>query len=166
MRSLHLKKGFCFHNYLIMKAGLDKEKSEKVNREVKREVNRDGTIDMFLDSVMEHVPTATEDNENFLSLNKAFVERLLSKANISAELVKYSPKICPKCSENLVKWWHKTKNSFLVTLGEIKCVTIPVRYCKKCGILIYPQLYNVGLIPLHHKERIRFYWAKIRDLNV
>ena len=33
---------------------------------------------------------------------------------------------------------------------------IPVKHCVKCNLLLYPQLYDVGLIPLHNKFLISF----------
>ena len=122
----------------------------------KHEVNRDGTIDLVLDLIMEHLPTATEDCEQFLVQNKNFVSQLLKKTNISEELGKYVPRLCNKCGGKVDRWQHKPKTSFVISLGEIKTVTIPVKQCVNCYILLYPQLFHVGLVPLHNKESIRF----------
>ena len=140
---------------MILKAGLTEETSEEKDN-ARHEMDRDGTVDLVIDLVLEHFPTATEDDTNFLIHNKKYIESLLGKSNIEAELAKNIPQVCPRCNGAVVKWKHKTKNSFLVSLGEIQNVVIPVNQCRKCFILLYPQLYNVGLIPLHNKEVIRF----------
>ena len=68
VHSLTLKKKFCLHNYLILKAGLSqvKEEEETETTEVKHEFDRGATIDSVLELIMEHLPTATEDNDSFL----------------------------------------------------------------------------------------------------
>ena len=156
VHSLTLKSNrLCLHSYIILKAGLAKEEQQEAAT-VKHEFNRGATIDIVLEFLMEHLPTATEDNEHFLNVNKNFVDQLFKISDISAELAKFIPKLCPKCSGRVSRWLHKTKTSFIVSLGNIKKVTIPVKHCLKCNFLLYPELYHVGLLPLHHKERIRF----------
>lgn len=156
VHSLTLKSNrLCLHAYLIIKAGLTQENQKEVV-EPRREFNRGSTIDLVLDLIMEYLPTATEDNSDFLHSNKNFVDQLCKKTDISAELTKYVPRVCPKCSGYLMLWKHKTKNSFIVSLGDIKKVKIPVKHCVKCNLLLYPQLYDVGLIPLHNKFLISF----------
>ena len=67
VHSLTLKKKFCLHNYLILKAGLSQEKEEKtLSAEVKHEFDRGATVDLVLESIMTHLPTATEDIDSFL----------------------------------------------------------------------------------------------------
>ena len=105
---------------------------------------------------MQNLPSATSDNKDFLKVNKNFIDQLCKKKDISAEIAKHSQKQCPTCKGPLMKWIHKTKESFLVSLGDIKLVTINVQQCKKCKVLLYPDLYYFGLIPLHNKEGFRF----------
>lgn len=121
------------------------------------EFDRIKSVDFVCERVIEHLPKATEDSITYLKVNKEFVSQLSKKKDISAELSKYSFQQCPKCSEQLSKWTHKTKASYLISIGEIKSVIIPVQYCPKCNILLYPNLFDVGVIPLHNKEWIRFY---------
>lgn len=64
--------------------------------------------------------------------------------------------MCSTCSESLVEWKHKTKNSLLISLGEIKKVKIPANVCTQCKVLYYPDLYHVGIVPIHHKFLLSF----------
>ena len=117
------------------------------------------SLPLVSDLLIQHLPKATEDLVNFLKVNKEFVDKLCNTKDINLELSKHSFKHCPNCSENLSQWLHKTKESYLVALGEMKKVDISVQYCQKCNILLYPNLFEVGLIALHNKENIRFYFG-------
>lgn len=116
------------------------------------EFNRSSTIEMVTDLLAEHLPRATADNSSFLRINKEFVDQICKKKDTSAAISKYCLEQCPKCSAKLVKWPHKTKESYMISLGDIKKVRINVNQCPECNILLYPSLFNVGLIPLHNKE--------------
>ena len=147
----------CLHTYLILKAGISEKNIEK-SAQV-HEIDRECTVDLVTNSVLEHFPSATEDHTDFLKVNKQFLEQLFKMKDISAELTRHCVKKCPTCSGNVVSWSHKTKESFLISLGDIKKVRIPVKQCQKCRVLLYPNIYNVGLIALHNKERIRFIYV-------
>ena len=86
VHSLTLKSNrLCLHAYLIIKAGLT-QKNPKELVEPRREFDRGCTIDLVLDLIMEHLPTATEDKSDFLHANKNFIDQLCKKADINAEL--------------------------------------------------------------------------------
>ena len=140
----------CLHSFLVLAAGLNSE-NVKNQTNANHEFDRRTTVDLLVDLIIEHLPTATTDSSSFLKANKNFMDQLLKKKDLNAELSKYSFSECPKCSDKLKTWPHKTKESFLVSLGDIKKVKVNVNQCQKCNILLYPNLYNVGLIPLHNK---------------
>ena len=134
----------CIHTLLATKSGLSSE-SVKKSSSVNHEFDRTKTVALVTESILENLPTATTDPKNFLKVNKEFVTELCRKKDPSAELLKYCSSTCPRCSEKLTKWAHKTKESFLVSIGELKKVIIPVKKCGNCNILVYPNLYFVGL---------------------
>ena len=107
-------------------------------------------------NITQKIPCATADVASYLQKNKKFVDSLVQKTNINSELEKYCAKQCPECQETVVAWPHKTKDSFLLTIGEIKKVNITVKMCPNCKILIYADLFDVGLIPVHNKENFSF----------
>ena len=153
----------CLHTYLILKAGLPIDNIEK-STDANHDIDRKLTIELATDLIIKYFPTATLESEqsNLLIVNKKFIENLTNKNDISEELNKHTLQQCPKCSgSDLVKWAHKTKNSFLITLCELKPIKIIVMHCKSCNILLYNDLYNFGMIPVHNKEGIRCQIKKV-----
>ena len=146
----------CIHTSLVLKSGQSSEKGKKSDKKVNYEFDRAQTVDAVTELILEHIPSATSDPRTFLKLNKDFVAKLCNKNDLSGELFKHCKSDCPRCSDKLSRYTHKTKESFLLSLGDIKKVTIPVKHCDKCNILVYPYLYQFGLIPLHNKECVRF----------
>ena len=129
------------------------EKPDK--KKANHEFDREKTIDFVTELILEHLPTATSDRAKYLKVNKEFVDQITKKKDISTQLSKHCFQVCPKCSGKIVKWAHQTKDSFIISLSEIKRIVINVHYCQKCEILLYPCLFNVGLLPLHNKEWIK-----------
>ena len=144
----------CLHTYLTIKAGLKPEapKDLKVNFEI----DRDKTIDYLVKNIIEKCPSAMGNVAEFLRRNKIFVDDLCRK-NINKELDKYSVKECPLCKTKVIDWPHKTKDSFLVTIGEMKKIKVTVKKCPECKILLYLDLYEVGIIPVHNKANFSFF---------
>ena len=151
MRSLTNKsERLCVHNYLMTKAGLDKPKDLNPSTP-NQEVNRYATVDDVIKNVKAHFPTASFDQSTFLQKNKQFVSELDKVKNLATELSKYLVEKCPNCDKQLVKWAHKTKESYLLTLCEIKKVKLEARFCPSCKLLVYYNLYEVGFVPVNNK---------------
>ena len=140
----------CMHAYLILKAGLESEKSEVTKVQI-HEVDRKATVSEVIKLVQQHFPTATEDNSEFLKKNKNFVDNLCKVKDINTELLKYSIKQCPFCDKSLENWHHKTKESYLISLAEVKQINVQPGYCKNCELIVYYNLYSFGCIPIHNK---------------
>ena len=143
----------CIHSYLIIKANIEVEANK--DSEVNFEFDRDKTVDNVVKNVTDKFPSAMGDVATFLQKNKAFVDHLC-KVDINAELAKYSANECPLCHANVIDWPHKTKESFLVTIGELKSVVISVKKCPECNILLYLDLFEFGIVPLHNKANFGF----------
>ena len=147
----------CLHVYCGIKAGLISisDDSESSNN-APREIDRKKTIDQVINKIIEHFPTFTEDQTDFLCRNKKFVEELIKSRDTDSVLKEHVPNVCTICSLSLVEWKHKTKNSLMISLGEIKKVKITVNVCTHCKVLYYPDLYHVGIVPIHHKFLLSF----------
>ena len=150
----------CIHTYLILKAGLTPEPDVPVI--VSYEVDRKLTIERVTKCITDNLPTATSDSRNFLEMNKQFVEDLCKQKDIGLELKKYLEILCPVCASELVKWPHKTKDSYLISLGEIKKFKIEAQFCTNCKLLSYYNLYGKGLVPINNKARIKLYFHSER----
>ena len=64
------------------------------------------------------------------------------------------PENCEDCSCKLSIWKHKTPKSYLLSLGAMRKVDIPVQFCPSCSCAYYPELYLHGIIFLHNKLMI------------
>ena len=138
--------------YFAIKAGLISvtDDCEKLSN-TSREIDRSATIDHVMDKIIKHFPTATENQLEFLYNNKELVKDLVNSSDTCRDLKKYLPTICSNCKESLVEWKHKTKNSYIISIGEMIIVKLPVNLCSWCKVLYYPDLYHVGIVPVHHK---------------
>ena len=150
----------CIHNYLIVKAGLRSEEPTKSDDPV-HEVDRRATVCEVMKLIKQNFPTATENPTEFLKVNKEFIERLCKASDINSELLKYRKDQCPICQQKTEKWHHKTKESYLISLGEVKKIQIETQYCKMCKLLIYYDLYSFGCFPVHNKVRDGFHVHKM-----
>ena len=54
-------------------------------------------------------------------------------------------------------WHHKAKDSYILSLGEMKKVKMNVKFCANCNALFYPELYQFGMVPVHNKANISFH---------
>ena len=145
----------CLHKYLVLKSGLYVQSSDD-SVSAAHEIDRNATVEEVVKRIRNHLPTATSDSQKFLANNKKFIEDLCKKKDINAELAKFLDEQCQVCNEKLSPWGHKTKESYLLTMGELKKVKSDVRFCKKCKTLSYYNLYEKGLVPLHNKVKFRF----------
>ena len=143
----------CLHTYLIFKAGLESGKP-KSPVAAPHEIDRNATVLEVTRLIKEHFPTATSDCRQFLKKNKKFIENLCKVKNMNIELLKYSYNKCPTCNNELEKWKHKTKVSFLISLAEVKKVQVEAKICTSCKMMLYYNLYAVGCVPVHNKVRI------------
>lgn len=62
---------------------------------------------------------------------------------------------------------NKVTHAFLISIGFMCRVQIPVMLCKGCGILNYPKLIQYGVFPLHNKCLISLdFVMEIKDMLV
>ena len=108
------------------------QNSKGVKDNAKFEIDRCKTVEFVIQNVNEHFPSATGDIQNFLAKNKDFIDKLYSHENITEELTQYARTTCYFCDEQTKNWHHKAKDSYIVSLGEIKKVTMNVQFCANC----------------------------------
>ena len=142
-----------------MKGGLAKEK-DPIPAIQSHEVDRNATVDHVIKRIKSEFPTATADQTKFLQRNKQFVTTLHKMRNNSKDLDKFFDKTCPICEEKLVRWPHKTKDSYVISLCEIMKIKYEARFCTRCKFLSYFDLYRVGLVPVRNKVMLIYFIFK------
>ena len=138
-----------------MKAGLVSDKPADTVAQP-HEVDRRATVQEVIKLVKQHFPTATENQSDFLKVNKNFIDNLCRVEDVNSELLKHSIKQCPLCLNSaLEKWHHKTKVSYLISLAEVKRIRVEPRFCKSCKLILYYDLYSFGCFPIHNKVIVK-----------
>ena len=93
----------------------------------------------------------------FLVKNYAFVNTLVNSSVEDRDIMLRNDEThCELCSNPLKKWRENPNKSFFLSLGEIKVIKIQVLMCENCEVLVYPNLYLHGIVPLHNKFLVSF----------
>ena len=62
---------------------------------------------------------------------------------------------------------NKVTHALLISIGFMCQVQIPVKLCRGCGILNYPNLIQHGVFPLHNKCLISLdFVMEVKDMLV
>ena len=133
------------------------QNNKGVKDDAKFEIDRCKTVEFVIQNVNEHFPSATGNIQNFLAKNKGFFDNLYTHENITEELTKYARTTCYFCDAQTKNWHHKAKDSYILSLGEMKKVTMNVKFSANCNVLFYPELYQFGMVPVHNKANISFH---------
>ena len=158
----------CIHNLLVLKSGRILSRDEDLK--VMHKADHIKTVDVLLNQLSKHFPSLKEEElKIFLPKNRAFITELRcevkvnyqliilyinrSSPDISEKLKEYLNSVCNWCHscENLEEWPYNTKSAYVISLGYIGHVKIPLLICKSCGTLNYPDVTKYGLFPLHNK---------------
>ena len=103
-------------------------------------INRDLTTKVVMDEISKHFPTMTKMNPSgFVTKSRSFVEKLVSSPSINQTIDGSTRKLCTACPETLLELWpFKPKQAFLLSLGHMTKIDIPVKFCRKCRRIFYP----------------------------
>ena len=141
-------KPLCLHTIVGLVSGVPVEK--ETSKQVEHEIDFKGTVKKVLQRVKHEFPPSYRllEEGNFLMESKNFVSKLFSSEDDLEERI---PKQCDSCRVGLEVWKRKMPRSYLISLGAIKKVKIPVKICPLCHCAFYPDLYKNGVIFLHNK---------------
>ena len=141
----------CLHSIIGHVANVKLKKKD--TKEVHHQIDYKLTIKKVIQKVKSEFPPSFRllEEGNFLKDSKAFVDDLYSSG---AELESRIQEKCDECTSGLELWKRKTPQSYFITLGALKKITIPVKRCPSCHIAYYPDLYSNGLICLHNSLMI------------
>ena len=144
-------KPLCLHMIVGLVSDVTAEKEK--TKQVVHEIDFKGTVKKDIQRVKEEFPKSYRllEEGKFLMESNNFVTKLFSS---ELELEEKIPKICNSCKVVLEVWKRKTPRSYLISLGGIKKVSIPVKVCPLCRCAFYPDLYANGIIFLHNKDMV------------
>ena len=141
----------CLHTILAYVANI-KPKKEAV-KQVEHQIDYKLTVKYVIKKVRSDFPPNFRELEdgNFLTESRVFVNQLYQSGD---EMDKNLPNSCDLCKCDLEVWKRKPPVSYLMTLGGLKKISIPVRRCPSCHCAYYPDLYTKGVICLHNSVMV------------
>lgn len=108
-------------------------------------INRDLTTKVVMDKISQHFPTMTEmESSGFITRSRTDVEKLVSSKSVQETILKCTRKVCTSCHESVLEDWpFRPKQAFLLSLGHLVKVEIPVKLCRKCRRIFYPGVFII-----------------------
>ena len=104
-------------------------------------LNRDLTVGEVIRNISRRFPTLTNiEKSGFVQRSRRYVETLHSnKAEINRIIRDRTLSKCSSCTDsNLVEWPFKPKQAFLLSMGHLMKIEIPVKICNSCKTVYYP----------------------------
>ena len=125
--------------------GKKKVKNPKINREL--------TVKVVIENIVNCFPTMSNlEVSGFLMKSRKYIEKQISNNNLQLKINESSRTVCTFCPDSTLEiWGFKAKQSYLLSLGHIARIDIPVKLCRKCKRIFYPELYSKGVFPLHNR---------------
>jgi len=117
------------------------------------------TTENVIDQIISSVPSPLKSESEKLYLQKslAIQQELLN----SQSLTKYDETSCKQCNSKIILRNRKSESGFIVTPGFIMEVQINTFVCKTCDIVVYPNLYDLGFVPI--SEKLIVSWSYMID---
>jgi hypothetical protein len=108
-------------------------------------LNRELSTKVVMDKISEHFPTMTKmESTGFVKKSRRYVEKLVSSKNINQTIMGCSRNFCTSCQETILEDWpFKPKQAFLLSLGHMVKIEIPVKFCRKCRRIFYPGKFSL-----------------------
>lgn len=150
----------CIHT-IIVRIIIDPPPLDTYAKEEKAsdfKFDRKATVDSVFNKVEKHFPSLTsQKKQQFQVHEKEFTKQICDSKDSSEKLKEYCFQTkCENCTVDLEAWPNRTKNSFLLSVGELKPISIPLKVCPKCKVIVYPDVIQHGLVPIHSKVLITY----------
>ena len=116
-------------------------------------INRDLTTQVVIDNIVKNFPAMSHiDSSEFLRESRKYVEKLVNTNELQNVLHESSRKFCSSCIDSTLEIWSfQSKQAFFLSMGHMACIDIPVKFCRKCKRVFYPELYSKGVFPIHNR---------------
>ena len=118
-----------------------------VKKKVKNpKINRDLTTKAVMEKISSNFPTMTQlESSGFSHESRQYLDQVLANKTLQQTMKECSRKNCSSCHKSrLENWPFKPKQAFLLSLGHIVQIEIPVKLCRRCRRIFYPgnMLFN------------------------
>ena len=144
-RTLKAKEqAFCLH-YLANIAAIKQESKNAKGNSVPK-INRELSIGFIMENIQKTFPNLAsfQSSEKLIS-SRTFVESLVQNPERNEIILKHIPSSCKFCKKDLLDWNFPTKNSFLLSMGHIAIIKIPLKVCGSCRRVFYPGKLSILL---------------------
>ena len=103
-------------------------------------LDRDLTVGQVIGNISRRFPTLTNIEDGFVQRSRRYVEKLhSSKADINRVIKAHSVVKCLSCTDSeLIEWQFKPKKAFLLSMGHLIKIEIPLKFCTSCKTVYYP----------------------------
>ena len=143
----------CLHTFLIhAQSGTDQTSEfSSAKKPPTPKLNRDLTVDFVISKMIANFPTMTEiESSKFVTKSRRYVEKLvLNKKDINQKILEKCPSMCAVCPNSVLEdWQFKAKKAFLISVGHLLQIEIPVKFCRICKTVFYPGIKNLLVISI------------------
>ena len=140
----------CLHTFLIhaQAQGQTDQTSSQCSSAKKPptpKLNRDLTVDFVISKIIENFPTMTKvESSKFVTKSRSYVEKLVLDKDINRKILEKCPSVCAVCPNGVLEdWQFKASKAFLISVGHLLQIEIPVKFCRSCKRVYYPGILNL-----------------------
>lgn len=139
-------KPLCLHT--ILAYVVEQTVPKKESKPTHHQINFKSTVEKVVSGIKTHFPSTFRSCEDgsFLAKSKTFVDSMISSGNIE-HVLDCVPSECETCGVKLEDWQRKIPRSYLITLGTIKKIKIPVKGVPVASVLSIPTCLRKDLYP-------------------
>ena len=132
----------CIHTVLVHSlTNTTSEPKSSTTKESVPKLDRDLTVGHVIDNISRYFPSLTKmENSGFVQKSRRYVERLhANKSEINKMIQDKTLTKCKSCPDsNLSEWSYKPRKAFLLSIGHMIQIEIPIKICTACKTVYYP----------------------------
>ena len=134
----------CVHTVLVYSSVQDQElprDSTKPKKITFPKLDRDLTTKIVMNQILGKFPSMTSmETTGFIRRSRRYVDKLIANKNlINQTIEKQTLTWCPSCPQTQLEVWpFKPKQAFLLSIGHLVKIEIPLKFCRGCRAVFYP----------------------------
>ena len=144
------KQPLCLHTLLCHSVKDSDSPNLPKRKDFVPRINRDLSINFVIEQIQCNFPSMVSLQSNeLIRRSRKYVEKLTCNTSRNEIIHQHTPKVCKFCKETLLlDWPFKSKKSFLLSMGHIAQIEIPLKVCPTCKRVFYPGKYFFFFIKL------------------